>query len=115
MVTAISVGQATITVKTDDGNKTATCTVTVSAAGAQYTTVLGNNQTYTRGSGLPLELTIKRNTEDQKTFGRFRHLLKDGALVPENHYTKRGQPDRPAEVGLAGYPVCWFTCAEICL
>ncbi|MGI6653008.1 MAG: Ig-like domain-containing protein [Christensenellales bacterium] len=89
VVTAISVGQATITVKTDDGNKTATCTVTVSAAGAQYTTVLGNNQTYTRGSGLPLELTIKRNTEDQKTFGRFRHLLKDGALVPENHYTKK--------------------------
>ncbi|MGI6687281.1 MAG: Ig-like domain-containing protein [Christensenellales bacterium] len=87
-VTAVGVGQATITVKTDDGNKTAACTVTVSAAGAQYTTVSGDGQTHTRGDGEDLLLTVKRNIGDEKTFGLFRQMLKDGVPVAESNYTR---------------------------
>ncbi|MGI6695117.1 MAG: Ig-like domain-containing protein [Christensenellales bacterium] len=87
-VTAVGVGQATITVKTDDGNKTAACTVTVSAAGAQYTTVSGDGQTHTRSDGEDLLLTVKRNIGDEKTFGLFRQMLKDGVPVAESNYTK---------------------------
>ncbi|MGI6689095.1 MAG: Ig-like domain-containing protein [Christensenellales bacterium] len=87
-VTAVGVGQATITVKTDDGNKTAACTVTVSAAGAQYTTVSGDGQTHTRSDGEDLLLTVERNMEDEKTFGLFRQMLKDGVPVAESNYTR---------------------------
>jgi hypothetical protein len=88
VVTAVTPGTAKITVTTVDGNKTATCTVTVQAAGTNYTTLSGDNQTYTRGSGSTLEMIIKRNIEDQKTFGLFRQLLMDGTLVSESNYTK---------------------------
>ncbi|MGI6688104.1 MAG: Ig-like domain-containing protein [Christensenellales bacterium] len=87
-VTAVGVGQATITVKTDDGNKTAACQVTVSVAGAQYTTVSGDGQTHTRGDGEDLLLTVKRNIGDEKTFGLFRQMLKDGVPVAESNYTR---------------------------
>jgi LPXTG-motif cell wall-anchored protein len=88
VVTPKAPGQATITVKTDDGNKTAACTVTVSAAGAQYTTVSGDGQTHTRGDGEDLLLTVERNMEDEKTFGLFRQMLKDGVPVAESNYTR---------------------------
>ena len=89
-VKAVGVGTATITVTTEDGNKTAACTVTVQSAGINYTTVSGDGQTHTRSSGEDLLLTVKRNTEDNKSFGLFRELRKDGAPVSKSHYTTQG-------------------------
>ena len=89
-IKAVGVGTATITVTTEDGNKTAACTVTVQSAGINYTTVSGDGQTHTRSSGEDLLLTVKRNTEDNKSFGLFRELRKDGAPVSKSHYTTQG-------------------------
>ncbi|MGI6739026.1 MAG: Ig-like domain-containing protein [Christensenellales bacterium] len=86
-IKAVGVGTATITVTTEDGSKTATCSVTVQAAGINYTTVSGDGQTHTRSSGEDLLLTVKRNTEDNKAFGLFRGLRKDGAPVSKSYYT----------------------------
>ena len=55
----MGVGTATITVTTEDGSKTATCSVTVQAAGINYTTVSGDGQTIPEAAAK----TTNRKTE----------------------------------------------------
>ena len=54
-VTAVAAGSAVITVKTTDGNKTATCNVTVQSSGGQQT------------SGTDYAVTFKQNSNDSGT------------------------------------------------
>ena len=51
IVTAVAAGNATITVATQDGNRTATCAVTVTAAGVSVTGVTLNKSTLTLAVG----------------------------------------------------------------
>ncbi len=93
-VGAVAPGTAMITVTTEDSDKTATCEVTVQASDVAYFPVSDDMQptastsSYTRNSGSPLKMIIKRNVDDHKTFGLFRQLMIDGFPVPENNYTK---------------------------
>ncbi|WP_346696007.1 Ig-like domain-containing protein [Thermophilibacter mediterraneus] len=59
VVTAVSAGTATITVTTEDGNKTATCAVTVAAATVPVTGVtLSQNQAHLYYNGAPNTLAL---------------------------------------------------------
>ena len=61
MVTALKAGSATITVKTEDGNKTATCVVTVNAKVYPVTGVSLNRSSYTMTEGDQFTLTATVN------------------------------------------------------
>ena len=68
-VTAIKVGSATITVKTNDGGKTATCSVTVKAAEVPVTGVSLNKTslTMTEGETQTLTATVKPDNATDKS------------------------------------------------
>ncbi len=57
-VTAVAAGSATITVKTNDGNKTATCTVTVSEVAVTSVTLSKTSTTLVRGGSETLTATV---------------------------------------------------------
>lgn len=67
-VTALKVGKATITVKTDDGGKTATCEVTVNAKGYPVTSVELDKTSVemTEGDELTLTATVLPNNAINK-------------------------------------------------
>ena len=64
IVTAIKVGIATITAKSDDGGKTATCTVTVEAKTIPVTGVTLDKTSYKMIEGDEITLTATVNPED---------------------------------------------------
>ena len=57
-VTAVAAGSATITVKTNDGNKTATCAVTVSEVAVTSVTLSKTSTTLVRGGSETLTATV---------------------------------------------------------
>ena len=61
VVTALKAGSATITVRTEDGNKTATCQVTVNAKVYPVTSVSLNKSSYTMTEGDQFTLTATVN------------------------------------------------------
>jgi uncharacterized protein YjdB len=68
-VTALKAGKATITVKTDDGGKTATCEVTVNAKVYPVTgvTLDKTSATLTEGDDLTLTATVNPSNATNKT------------------------------------------------
>ena len=58
VVTGVSVGTATITVTTEDGSKTAECTITVTYAPATSITISGNNSLVVGGATSQLTATV---------------------------------------------------------
>ena len=66
-VTGIKAGTATITVKTNDGNKTASCTVTVKNVAATEISLNTNNKTLEKGSTFNLTATISPKNTTNKT------------------------------------------------
>ncbi len=53
-----------------------------------YSVVEGNGQTYVRRSNVPLEFKVVRNIDDEKAYGLFRALKRDGTAVAEQYFTK---------------------------
>lgn len=66
-VTAVSVGTATITVKTVDGNKTATCAVTVTPKAVTSVTLNKTSLSLNKGSYETLTATVKPDDATDKT------------------------------------------------
>ena len=102
-VTAVSAGTATITVKTADGGKTATCTVTVTRSAVAYEAVdLGLSVKWGNkniGASLP-EDTGNRyawgETEPNKTnfdWGTYQWGNSETSLTKYNHLSDRGAVD----------------------
>jgi len=65
-VTAVAPGTAKITVTTEDGNKTASCEVTVTAVPVSSVTLNKENASIKVGEKVPLTATVKPDTADNK-------------------------------------------------
>ena len=84
-VTALKAGKAVITVTTEDGGYTATCTVTVTAASEPakitYIVTEGADGSWTKGSGKDFTMRVKRSEADETCFDHFSSVKIDGKLI----------------------------------
>lgn len=73
LVTGVSAGSATITVTTQDGNKTATCAVTVTSGSTTSYSVFTTQTPATSGTDGPYELGMKFQSSSDGTITKIRY------------------------------------------
>jgi formylglycine-generating enzyme required for sulfatase activity len=113
IVTAVSAGSANITVSTEDGNRTATCAVTVTAATITNSLVRIEGGTFTMGSPFNEPQRLNDEVQHQVTVSAF-YIRKYQVTQTEYQAVMGTNPSNNKGSNLPVEMVRWYDAAEFC-